>query len=56
MPFSSHKGSVTGCFEHLRDSYAVLVKVPLIGRNTKVIDHVPDTRLLRIQSGEEGGT
>ena len=48
MPLPSHKGSVTGRFQYLRNSYAVLVKVTLVSGNAEVIYHVSDTCLLGI--------
>ncbi len=53
MPLADHVCVVSGEVEDFGDGHAVAIQLPLISRIFRLIDHVADSGLVRIQSGNQ---
>ena len=55
MPFADHVRAVAGAAEDLRDRDATTVELTFIARLLRVLDHVPNARLMGVQAGQQRG-
>ena len=53
VPLARHERRVARFLEHFRDRDAAVVQVALVGRAAAVVDHVPDPRLVSVESGQQ---
>ena len=54
MPLAGHQRGVAGVLEDFGNRDAVVVQKPLVRRHPEIADHVADTGLMGIETGQQG--